>query len=194
MLRMPCTTRFLRVPVLITRSKVSTKRVSLLSPGQKFSQNVSHCCDAEKCFHKTCLTAVTRTKVSTKRKSEKKLQKQKTARNTSKSRNATLATTFEDITKTSIQVTAKNIEFASASLSQNFHSRVCCMHLKSRKIDKFLEFLRVHCTCVSSSCTQGSSLPHGVQFMNIPHKIQYLGIFIASEHSCWQLLPSPLEC
>ena len=134
---------------------------SLLSRGQKFPQNVSHCCHAVKSLHKPCPTAVTVTwtKVSTKRKAEKKIQQQTTNRNVSKSRHTTPATIFEDITNTSNQETAEIIEFASASLSQNFHSRVCCMHFKSRKNDKILEFLRVHCTYVTSSCTQGPSRP-----------------------------------
>ena len=51
----------------------SVFRCSLLTGGQKFPQNVSHCCHAVKSFHKTCPTAVavTRTKVSTKRKTKK---------------------------------------------------------------------------------------------------------------------------
>ena len=52
-------------PTAVTRSRVSTKRVSLLSRRQFFPQNVSHCCHAVS--HKACLTAVTQSTVSTKR-------------------------------------------------------------------------------------------------------------------------------
>ena len=45
----------------------------------------------------------------------------------------------------------------TVSLSQNLHSRVCCMHFKSRNNDH--SSFRVHPTYVTSSCTQGPSRP-----------------------------------
>ena len=202
----------------------------------------AHCCHVVKSFHETCLTAVTQSKVYTNRvpllslsrgqtlprngKPKKKYKNEKLIE-TCLSHGVPCLPRFSRISqKLQIKKRLKNIEFASASLSQNFHSRVCCMHFKSRKNDKILAFFRVHCTYVTSSCTQGPSrpgfyeakcsskiqlfynsvdfllfyhrrthkflefltLPQGVQSMNRPHKLQYLGIVIASEHSCWQLL------
>ena len=83
----------------------------------------------------------------------------------------------------------KQLCLRPAFVRTKFHPCACCMRFKRNKIHNFLEFLCSHCKYMTRKLKflQFSTLPDRAQSTNRPNTTHYVGIFMASKHSCWQL-------